>query len=559
MKPPNLSLVVLLSSLFHLPFLSSRRNSKYARNWSSLDKVKTRSSIKRHISSGIKLKNSPIHYISLPANPYSYVPGLGYISPAAKPSSHLFSDSQDCQDNTGKVKDGKKKEAVKKQTNFNLAEFPKTGNGVRLKDAKRKKKPHNFSLADIRYMKRKLQKKKESVIRPKVPFVLNGKPFNLHAMKKQKMRTKVKSKKGNSSKILKLITSDNMNFNSNGKPHKVYELKRNQDKTKISISNVSSKNSNTKLQNQPIQSATIPKDSAMSESVTSVKTNQPRFPAKPSPTNSPIYTYKLPQVFSVNSLRSLLGKTKDNQSGKINEKLLDILIGSTTLPTTTSTTTSTTTTTTTLKTTKTKRRKATNSPIYYHKMPSMFSMNLLKSFLGKPKDNKSDQVNTNIFNMLVGTTISLPTTTTTAKPTTTTTTKTTTTTIKIAKVVTVKPTNSPIYTYKLPQFFSMNSLRSLLSKPKDSQSEPFSLKKFFNVVTGASVVSSTTTTTTTSTTTTSKTTVTKKSPSSPLTWLSGQFNGIPTKIFHFKAPFSVLSWMKGLQSSLYPSEDIIRG
>jgi len=189
MKPPILPLLLFLSPFF-TPILSGRRNSKFARDWTKLDKVKSRSTIKRHISSHVKLKNSPIHYISLPPNPYSYVPGLGYISPAAKPTSHVFSHSQD---NTEKVRDEKEKEAVKKLPDYNLEEFPKTGNGVQIKNVKPEKKvklqPQKFSkkhLMNLMNLKKKFHGNKESVIRPKVPFVLNGKPFNPHAMNKKK-------------------------------------------------------------------------------------------------------------------------------------------------------------------------------------------------------------------------------------------------------------------------------------------------------------------------------------------------------------------------------------
>jgi len=114
----------------------------------------------------------------------------------------VFSHSQD---NTEKVRDEKKKEAVKKLTDFNLAEFPKTGSGVRVKHVKPDKKvnfkgphkkPQKYSMQNIMNLMKKTQKTKESVIRPKVPFVLNGKPFNLHAMKTKK---KDKRKKPNSS------------------------------------------------------------------------------------------------------------------------------------------------------------------------------------------------------------------------------------------------------------------------------------------------------------------------------------------------------------------------
>jgi len=473
MKPPSLPLLILLAS-FLQPLLSTRRNSKFAKEWTKLDKVKGRSTIKRHISSHVKLKNSPIHYISLPPNPYSFVPGLGYISPAAKPTSHVFSHSLD---NTGKVQD--EKEPVKKLNDFNLEEYPKTGNGVKLENVKPEKKVNfksqKYSKKYLMNLKKKLQKEKESVIRPKVPFVLNGKPFNPHAMKNKQNK---KNKKKNNNRIA---------FPSNGKPYNVYELRKKEDKkSKLKKKKATAKNKNQKI---------VTKPSKYKRKSEFKVTKKPKLKTKPTPTNSPIFTYKLPPAFSINSLRSLLTKTKEDKNHVMSDKILDMIVGtSTTSITTTSTTTTTTTTTATTR---------------------------------KPESPK------------------------------------------------YSGTNSPIYTYKLPSLFSMNSLRSLLTKNKSDQSDSFSLKHYINILGGVSAAvtarkTTTTTTTTNPTTTTTSTTTTTtqtttgyesvktKPASSPLTWLAGQFNGIPTKIFHFRAPFSMLSWLESLKSSQYPGEDIIR-
>jgi len=476
MKPPSLPLLFLLTT-FLQPLLSSRRNSKFAKEWTNLDKVKGRSTIKRHISSHVKLKNSPIHYISLPPNPYSFVPGLGYISPAAKPTSHVFSHSQD---NTGKVRD--EKEPVKKLNDFNLEEHPKTGSGVKLKNVKPEKKvnfkPQKYSNKYLMNLKKKLKKEKESVIRPKVPFVLNGKPFNPHAMK-NKQKKKHKKKKDN-----------RIAFPSNGKPYNVYELhKKEEKKSKFKKKKATAKNKNQKI---------VTKPSKYKRKSEFKVTKKPKLKTKPTPTNSPIFTYQLPPTFSINSLRSLLTKTKQDKNHVMSDNILDMLVGTSTTPFIITTTTATTTTTTR----KPERPKysGTNSPIYTYKLPSLFSMNSLRSLLTKNKLDQSDSFSLKNYINILGS-VSARKTATTTKTTTPTTTTTTTTT-----------TSTP----------------------------------------------TTTTTTTTTETTTSSESVKTKPVSSPLTWLAGQFNGIPTKIFHFRAPFSMLSWLESLKSSPYPGKDIIR-
>merc|ERR1719350_810674 len=131
-------------------------------------------------------------------------------------------------------------------------------------------------------------------------------------------------------------------------------------------------------------------DTAFSESITQVRTIKPKLKTK-SPTNSPIFTYKLPPAFSINSLKSFLTKSKGNKSDSMSDKILDMLIGTTTtLPPTTSTTTATTTTTTSSTSTQRiyPKKSLTNSPIYTYKLPPVFSMNSLRSLLGKNKDDK---------------------------------------------------------------------------------------------------------------------------------------------------------------------------
>merc|ERR1719419_918221 len=338
-------------------------------------------------------------------------------------------------------------------------------------------KPQKYSSTlKLKDFKKKLQNDREkSVIRPDVPFVLNGKPYNPHAMKMKKKKNK---KKGNHKSKIK--------FSSNGKPYKVYELSMEGSKNKTSKSKGNEKKSAEKRKKQNSASKPI-KDSAVTQLITSAKkTAQPLL----KPSSSPIFTYKLPPAFSINSVKSLLSKSAEND--KLSDQLLGLLMGGSKKYSSSRTSTTTTTTTTTTSTTTTERSSS-------------------------------------------------------------------------------HLTNSPIYTYKLPPVFSMNSLRSILGKNKDekkNQSNSFSFKKYFDMITGVTSTTTTTTTTTKTTTTTVKSTRTKtqvpvsvssKPASSPFTWIAGQFNGIPSKIFHFRAPFSALSWIGSLGSSRYPGEDIIKG
>jgi len=62
----------------------SRRNDKFSQNWKNSHKLKgSKTSMKRHTY----VTESPIHYIVLPPNPYTHIPGVGFLSP---PLKHVF-------------------------------------------------------------------------------------------------------------------------------------------------------------------------------------------------------------------------------------------------------------------------------------------------------------------------------------------------------------------------------------------------------------------------------------------------------------------------------------
>ena len=114
---------------------------------------------------------------------------------------------------------------------------------------------------------------------------------------------------------------------------------------------------------------------------------------------------------------------------------------------------------------------------------------------------------------------------------------------------------SQVFTYKLPPFFSASAFKKFLigyGHAKHSGKNPFSLTKF---ITGNSPVKVSVTTTTTTTTTTPASLT--RSPQSPITWIAGKLTGIPSKIFNFKVPFSLLSWVEDLSSSHHTSENIL--
>ena len=175
----------------------------------------------------MRLKNSPIHYISLPALPapaYSYSHG--------RPGGRLASDDATVAawDNTGKVTEEKKK-----LTELNLAEaeLPKTGGaGVLLYGKNRrkitdKKFPPTWLRNPSKYSSRHSLYKNSNILR--IPNILhiNGKPYNPYTIKNQFEKYKKKKKK----ERLKIKSNEiipDIEFSANGKPSNVYNLTESQ-------------------------------------------------------------------------------------------------------------------------------------------------------------------------------------------------------------------------------------------------------------------------------------------------------------------------------------------
>ena len=384
-------------------------------------------------------------------------------------------------------------------SHLKLTELPKTGSGIRVRNdenlakvtsPKPVKRVDTTPSSSPKTRHDGLVGQNSKIIKPKVPFVVNGKPHSPHVLNKQKWRRhKKKKKKDRISTKPNEISTTETKFSTKVKPHKVNKPIEIVPDASARVTEQRSKNkTNSRL-------AGTSKNSEMSVSGQNSGNSPPAHTHKKSkvksrPTNSPIYTYQLPPNLSFNSLRSLLGSIKgggDPAQPKVKTK---------------STTTKKTTTTTT---------------------------------------------------------------TTTTATVTTTTTSTTTTTTEDPSVNEINV--SQVFTYKLPPFFSASAFKKFLigyghaKHSGDKNKNPFSLQKYIRGKSSAkrSTTTAPTTTTTTRRTTTTTTTASpalSRSPSSPITWIAGKLTGIPSRIFNFKVPFALLSWIDSLGSSHHKSEPI---
>ena len=404
-----------------------------------------------------RLKNSPIHYISLPSALSRT--GLGPGHQGALSSLSSLSETL---------------------SHLNLAELPKTGAGLRVKNlAKLSSKPVTVKPPSPPQHRHGPGhgKQNSKIIHPNVPFLINGKPHSPHVLNKQKWKKhKKKKKKDRLSTKPNEISTTETKFSTKVKPHKV-------NKPIEIVPDASTRVTEQRSKNKTISRlAGTSKNAEMSESgQNSVNSSHKKSSkVKSRPTNSPIYTYQLPPNLSFNSLRSILGSIKGGDHTQPKVK------------TTKKSTTKRTTTTTT-------------------------------------------------------------TTTTTRVPTTTTTT-------------TTERAVSQVFTYKLPPFFSASAFKKFLigygHAKHSGEKNPFSLTKYIRGKSSARRSTTTTSTTTRRTTTTLRATTTVaspallRSPGSPITWIAGKLTGIPSRIFNFKVPFSLLSWIDNLGSSHHKSEPI---
>ena len=177
---------------------------------------------------------------------------------------------------------------------------------------------------------------------------INGKPYHPYTIKNQLEKYKKKKKK----ERLKVKSNEiipDIQFSANGKPTNVYNLNESQPQpepgTELHLMpfDLKSKNLTISRLTQPSKNNQM---SGEELSRTKTATTKPRVKLKPS--NSPIYTYKLPpnlNLDSFQSLRSILGNIKTSQvhhEDLLREKTtnpLVLMISSTEKSSTTSTTT----------------------------------------------------------------------------------------------------------------------------------------------------------------------------------------------------------------------------
>ena len=230
------------------------------------------------------MKNSPIHYISLPAAGFGRT-GLG-PSFGSGPShqgalSALFSFD-------------KLSETL---SHLKLAELPKTGSGVRVKNNLAKvttSKPVRVKTpsSTAKYRHGLGQKQNSKIIKPNVPFVVNGKPHSPYVLNKQKWRRhKKKKKKDRLSTKPNEISTTETKFSTKVKPHKVNKPIEIVPDASTRVTEQRSKNkTNSRL-------AGTSKNSEMSDSgQNSGNSSHKKSKVKSRPTNSPIYTYQLPHL-----------------------------------------------------------------------------------------------------------------------------------------------------------------------------------------------------------------------------------------------------------------------
>ena len=201
---------------------STLRQTSRDTSWSELGRCRTVSPSPVLLTVlSLRLKNSPIHYISLPALP---APAYSYSSGRHGGDTGL---SDWAQHNTEKLT-----QQTKKLTAVNLAELPKTGAGVLLYGKYREKFTNkNFPLSWLRnpskYSSPHSLSQNSKILKPKIMMKINGKPYNPYTIKNQFEKYKKKKKK----ERLKIKSNEiipDIEFSANGKPSNVYNLTESQ-------------------------------------------------------------------------------------------------------------------------------------------------------------------------------------------------------------------------------------------------------------------------------------------------------------------------------------------
>ena len=84
----------------------------------------------------------------------------------------------------------------------------------------------------------------QNILHPNIPFLINGKPYNLHTKKNQLEKYKKKKKKEKLKIKSNEITPD-VKFSSNGKPTGVYNLTESQPDRETHLTSADLKSKNT--------------------------------------------------------------------------------------------------------------------------------------------------------------------------------------------------------------------------------------------------------------------------------------------------------------------------
>lgn len=450
------------------------------------------------------MKNSPIHYIALPPNPYSFIPGLGFLSPASKPSFPLplspspFLPPSSSISSSSKlpspslplpVSRDKTSDKIKNYIKYDIDnvipdhkevnDVLKTHKIKKMKKKKRKKKlkkkklkpskiftykmPSYMTLTKLEKIKDTMVNMQErDILRPKLAFVSNGKPHSPKVMKDQSEKNEeklnIKEEVENVGKeeddLMTLMKPSKiwsikeiMSFQANGKPNKIYEL----GGSRTSLPELEDSKTDPELLK------------AMERSTeTSLKTSVQE-------TTTPSISREKETLRQSQKLATSIGRIIGNliSRSNINKK------------------------------TTTEKSSTEGS------LDRIFSDS-----------------------------------------------------ISVSRIITRKPVrrkinsfNSPIKVIKIPHIWNLNNV-------------------FENIMGHLSASDSYSTTTTTTTSTTTTTTTTTKSPlesllprHSPLTWISGLTNGLPSSLIHLPSPaMPNMSWIKEkIKSSLLPAARMFLG
>ena len=204
-------------------------------------------------------------------------------------------------------------EITSKLSRLNLAELPKKGTGVKVKNDENFSVRHSSSNSvrhKFQYSK-KSNAKNSKIVKPNVPFSINGKPHSPWIVKNKLKKDKNNKKKNdrNSIKTNEIFTE--MNYSTKKKPSNVNKVNNPNEIVPDASEQKSKKPTKSRLGDSGKNQQT---SESGQKSGISTSSSHKNSKVKLKPQNSPIFTYKLPPNLSFNSLRSILGSIKDTHS-----------------------------------------------------------------------------------------------------------------------------------------------------------------------------------------------------------------------------------------------------